>query len=555
MRPAFLGFEIARSALFATQQQLDLTGHNIANASVDGYSRQRLDLSAAPDLYGLGQGYPGTVGEGVRVDQLNRLRDGLLDRDWRGQEEQFQSADTRQSYLKRLEYINGNLGDTSLQTAFEDFFGAWQDLSQRPEDPSLRRIIVEKGQSLTQLMQNIDAQAQSLQGNAQQELTQTVGRINELSSRLAQINPELVKRAGQGDTPADLLDERDRILDELGGYARIQVNEDPYGQVQVQIDGKAIVNGNSAHEIVLQNDSDILRGSAPIGIPTTLNSGDLVINGVDIVGSDPSISLNTANDYSLLVRQINQHTAETGVLASQDPAGQLVLSGTRAGSSYVNLQVSGNGANITGLSGGNYTLTSRRRLQIRSSTFINDPGGKLEGLQTVRNQDIPDSLQALNQISADLIQRLNLMHGNAYDLQGQNGNPFFTGSNPADMAVSSTLVANPNQVSIAASAVNPPGDGSVALNIYNLRSNLNLDERLQTLVTNLGTRIDHLQGDTSRLDLVRQQIDNERQSVAGVNMDEELSRMLQQQTAFNAAARMMNTFDSMLNQIVNGLGA
>ena len=554
MRPAFLGYDIARSALFANQQQMDVTSHNIANATVEGYSRQRLDLSAAPDIYNLGPAYPGAVGEGVRVDQLERLRDNLLDKDWRRQEASLQSTDVRRNYLERLEYINGDLGDTGLQQTMEAFFEAWQDLSQRPEDPSLRRLVAERGQDLSELIQEIDSEAQDLQNNAQQELAQSVARVNTLSARLAALNPELVKRSGLGDTPADLLDERDRILDELAGFGRIQVDESDYGVVQVQIDGKAIVDGNQHHDILLKTENDILRGSSPIGVPNTLGRGDMVINGVDIIGSGPNLTLNTPNDYSQLVAQINQHTTATGVLASLDPAGQLVLNGTRAGSTYVNLQFSGTGLNATGLSGGDFTLTSRVRLQLRTGTFITQPGGKLEGLQTARNEDIPNTLNALNQITSDLVRRVNTLHSNAFDLQGQNGRPFFVGTNPSDMGVGQSILANPNLIAVAGSSAFPPGDGSVALGIYALRSNMNLDERLQTMITDLGTKINGLQADTKRLDLVRSQIENERQSVAGVNLDEELSRMLQYQTAFNAAARVMNTFDAMMNQIVNGLG-
>lgn len=557
MRPAFLGVNIARSALFASQQQLDITSHNIANASVEGYSRQRLALQAAPDIYGLGPAYPGAVGEGVWSEQIQRLRDGLLDKDYRRQQDDLNQLSTQRQYLERIEYSLGELGETGLQQQFEDFFDAWQELSTRPEDTSLRKVLLGKAETLASSIREFDAQALALQNDVQQDLTATVTRINSISARLAELNPEIIKRSGLGETPADLLDERDRLLDELSGYARIDVQEDNYGAVQVRIDGKAIVVNDRAHAIELNPESDILRGSVPIGIDplVPLSQGDLIINGVDIIGSGPDLTIASSADYGLLLERINAQSAATGVLASLDPAGQLVLQGLRDGSSYVSLQLTGVGARVTAMSGGDYTLTSRVRLQLSSGTFLNVPGGKLQGLMDVRNQDIPNTLSSLNQISADFIRRVNTIHENAYNLRHQNGQPFFTGTSPADIQVAASLIADPSRLATAATANFPPGDGSQALAIYAMRKEMNFDSRYQALVTDLGTRISAYQQREDQLSLVSQQIDNQRQSVAGVNLDEELANMLQYQRSFNAAARVMSTLDEMLNLVVNGLGA
>lgn len=554
MRPAFLGLNIARSALFASQQQLDVTSHNIANASVEGYSRQRLALQAAPDIFGLGQGYPGAVGEGVRVEQLERLRNGLLDTDYRRHLEQQKQGTVQQGYLERMEVLFGDLDDTGLQSQLDQFFSAWQELSKRPDDLALRKVVLERSQMLADQIQQVDAGSRSLQASAQQELTLSVERVNRITAQISDLNTEIAKRFGGGDTPADLLDQRDRLLDELAGYAKIQVIERNNHAIEVQIDGKAVVDDQRSHPIRLIQESDILRGQAPIGFPNTLSNGDLVINGVDIIGSGAPLTINSAADYGLLVDRINSQSSATGVRASLDPAGQLVLQGFSAESSYVNLQQSGVGLNLTGIESGNHTLTSRSRLQLRTGTFINNAGGSLDGLQTVRNQEIPNTLQALNALSAELIAGVNQIHAAAFDLQGQNGRPFFTGTHPGNISVAASLRADPSKLAIAGSASFPPGDGSQALSIANLRNQLSTDKDYQRMVSNLGFSIQRLKENEERFDLILNQIDFQRQSESGVNLDEELSNMLQYQRSFNAAARVMNTLDEMLNQVVNGLG-
>ncbi|PKL75499.1 MAG: flagellar hook-associated protein FlgK, partial [Candidatus Melainabacteria bacterium HGW-Melainabacteria-1] len=226
MRPAFLGMNIARSALYTNQQQLDITSHNIANASVEGYSRQRLDLKAAPDLYNIGGTYPGGLGQGVWADQVERLRDSLLDRDYRRQQEELKQAETARRYLDRMESVLGELGDSGLQQQVERFFDAWQELSARPEDLSLRKVLLAEAETMAGLMREIDAEALALQQTSQIELRQSVARVNEISRQLAELNPEIIKRSGIGENPSDLLDERDRLLDELSGFARIDVQTD-----------------------------------------------------------------------------------------------------------------------------------------------------------------------------------------------------------------------------------------------------------------------------------------------------------------------------------------
>ncbi|MGV3524983.1 MAG: flagellar hook-associated protein FlgK [Candidatus Sericytochromatia bacterium] len=554
MRPAFLGLNIARSALFTSQQQLDITSHNIANASVQGYTRQRLAVEAAPDIYGLGPQYPGAVGGGVWGQQLERLRDGLLDRDWRRRESELQAATTQRSYLERLEQNFGELGENGLQSRLESFFDAWQDLSQRPEDTALRKVVLATAQDLAERVRETDTEARELQQSAQDELRQVVARVNEITGALAELNGEILTRSGAGDTPADLLDQRDRLLDELAGYAAIQIEEDEYGKVQVRIDGKAVVTDDQSHEIRVLPENDVLRSNRPVGVPNTLNRGDLIINGVDIIGTGAPLTLASAADYGQLLDRINGLSNQTGISAQLDAAGKLELSGSADGTSYLSLQQTGVGLNVTGLEGGNYALTDRVRLQLRTGTYLNSLGGRLGALDETRNQVIPAQLEALQGIVAELSQRVNSLHSNAYDLSGQTGRPFFVGGNPADLAVADSLLADPSKLAIAGSPTFPPGDGSQALGIYNLRNDLQIDARYRELTTGLGTAVARSGNDEIRLGLVRDQIENQRQSVSGVSLDEELANMLQYQRSFNAAARVMNALDEMLSQVVNGLG-
>jgi flagellar hook-associated protein 1 FlgK len=560
VRPAFLGFNIARSALFTQQQNLDLTGHNIANAGVEGYSRQRLHLQAAPDIYGLGAIYPGSVGQGVQADRLQRLRDEFLDKEYRLKTQEQSYYQTRLNYTERMETSLGELGESGLGLTIEKFFNSFQEASLRPDDRALRQTVVAAGNDLSYGMRSFFEDVYRLQEDADRDLTQSVDRANQISMQLAQLNEQISLRVNLGETPGDLMDQRDRLLDEIGSLLKIQIQTFENGSVQVQSDGKALVSQNVWHAIELRREPDLLRGQNPVGFPATLNRGDLVINGVDILGSDPPLNIAAAANAGLLVNQINLHTGQTGVTAALDPSGRLILTGTGNGSNLINLEVTGTGLTLTGLAGGDYTLTNSTSLQVGDSIYMNQPGGKIESLLDTKTRILPDTLNRVHQLAASLIRRVNTIHSQAFDLNGQSNRPFFTGTNPSNLAVSGTIQADPALLALAADASFPPGDGSQARAIYQLRFQAtiggeSLEDYYRTLVTTMGNTIGQARERTDTLDLVKASVDNQRQSVSGVNLDEELANMLQFQRSFSAAARVMTTMDEMLNQIVNGLGA
>jgi flagellar hook-associated protein 1 FlgK len=561
MRPTFMGLNIASNALLAHQQSLDVIGHNIANASVAGYSRQRLHLAAAPDGTGVGgYGYPGSIGQGVQADALERIRDQFIDRQYRAKTQEQQYYQTQSTYAQRMEASLGELGESGLGLALDKFFNGLQQLSLRPEDLSLRSTVVASAVDLTYALRTFTEDVTQLQADTDRDLAQSVQDINRLTAGIAHLNGEIAKRVNLGETPSDLLDERDRALDTLSEYTSFQLLENPNGSVNVLIDGKTIVFQDQAETMQLRPEQAVLRGRNPVGFPFTLNRGDLVINGVDILGSEPPLTVTNANDAGFLVNLINSRTQQTGVTAALDPSGRLTLGGSSPGSDFIRVQTTGVGLSLTGISGGDYTLTDTTTLQLNNGTFMNRTGGRLQALLDTKTQVIPQTISRVNQLTATLIDRVNDIHSSAYDLNGGTGRPFFIGTSPRDIAVGQTLQADPRLVAVAGGPGFPPGDNSKALALANVRFQAmiggeNLDSYYRSLVTDMGTRIAQAESTQKNLQLVRDQISNQREAVSGVNLDEELTHMLQAQRAFAAAARVMNTMDEMLNRIVNGLGA
>ena len=146
----FFGLEIARRALQVNQTAIDVTGNNIANANTEGYSRQRVEISASQPYTILAMNKPtapGQLGTGVKIDQILRLRDAFADSILRGEVTRQGFWDSKGDVLTKIEGIVNESSGSGLGHALREFFAGWQELSK---DPSMvnRAVLVEKAKGL-----------------------------------------------------------------------------------------------------------------------------------------------------------------------------------------------------------------------------------------------------------------------------------------------------------------------------------------------------------------------------------------------------------------------
>lgn len=181
--------------------------------------------------------------------------------------------------------------------------------------------------------------------------------------------------------------------------------------------------------------------------------------------------------------------------------------------------------------------------------------GQLRGLYDLINTTIPGYVGQLDTLAGSLINNTNTQQGLGTDLNGNPGsaNAFFNGTDASNIAVNPAVLADPTLV--AASLSGATGDGSNALAQYDLQDTTTTGGStyqgyLQSVITGLGITS---QGASSKLNVAQSlqtAIDNNRQQVSGVNIDEEMSNMIRYQNAYAASAKVMSTLDTMLNSLV-----
>jgi flagellar hook-associated protein 1 FlgK len=185
--------------------------------------------------------------------------------------------------------------------------------------------------------------------------------------------------------------------------------------------------------------------------------------------------------------------------------------------------------------------------------------GEMLGMIGVRDESIPNYLAQLDALATNLISAVNALHQTGYGLDGSSGNDFFTGTGAADIDVSAAVQAEARVV-VAAAAADSPGDGSLALQIAQMRDQglvggLTLNDAFRSLATEVAAAARSAADTLAAKQLSLEQVTQNQQSLYGVSLDEEMTNMIMYQHAYEAAARLMATLDEMLSTLIEKTAA
>jgi flagellar hook-associated protein 1 len=442
----FMGLETSLRGLLAQQQALNTTSHNIANASTTGYSRQVAVFQASPAYSMPGvttaPAGPGQIGTGVDVASYQRIRDAFLDVQYRAQSMLQGQAQAQQDGLQQVQLAFNEPTDSGLSSLLSDYWGAWQNLSNNPEDMGTRQALAQSAASLATGFVSLSGQLDTLQSQTAQNVTDTLSQVNDVATQIAQMNVTIQKLEATGASPNDLLDQRDLLIDQISAIGNVSVTNGTNGSVDISFGGASLVTG---------------------GTSATLAESDLA------------------------------------------------------------------------------SLSS----------------GKLQGLITLRDTTIPGYQTQLNTIASTLITKTNAQSAAGFDLNGNAGGAFFTGTDATDIAVNPALISNPGL--IAASASGAVGDAGNALQMADMQTtptigSATIDAAYTQLVTQVGADVQQSTNQVDTTTALVNALQNQRQSVSGVNLDEEMTNLITFQRGYQASARALSAMDDMLDQLINRTG-
>jgi flagellar hook-associated protein 1 FlgK len=456
------GISIALQAVLSHSQVLEITEHNIANASTPGYRRQSAILSTeiptsingADHRIGAGQ-----MGNGVTVDRINRFSLVFFDGRFRSVSAEAQNWEAQKGILTQLESLMAENSEDGLIPKLDQFWSSWQSLSNDPTNMSLRTILLDDANSLATAFNRRAAQITQLRSDQNQVVAGHVDEVNSLASEIAHLNENISRVISVGEQPNDMLDRRDMALDRLAELTGAVSSEQKNGEMMVSVGGHVLVMGHDTFKLEART-----------------NPTDTSV--VDVYWSD------------------NQK--------------------------------------------------------------LGPPSGELKGVLDVRDRVLVNELNGLNTLSAGLINQVNTIHSGGYGMNNATNLNFFSGTDASTIAVSSTLDA----ASIAtSSAANQAGNNSIALQIAGLKTfkgmqagTASMNEFYNSQVTNLALTTKRASDNSYQHGLVVNALGDQRESVAGVSLDEEAANMAKAQKAYQAAARVLTAYDDLLDLVINRMG-
>ncbi|ADU31866.1 flagellar hook-associated protein FlgK [Evansella cellulosilytica] len=541
----FHGLETARRAMTTHQSALHTTGHNIANANTPGYSRQRVNFStteAFPTPAFNMPNMPGQIGTGVKAGEVQRIREAFLDTQFRSENNKNGYWTARHNALEKMEDIMNEPTESGLASTMDRFWQSLQDLSVHPEDAGARSVVRQRGIAVAETFQYTYQSLQAIQEDYRSEIGVQQDRINSLIRQINNINKQISQVEPHGLLPNDLYDQRDLLVDELSGFMNVTVET-------VSSGGNASPQATGRYTIKLADEH-----GRDMGV-TLVDGARLERTELHISYSDDGLvqGLHVANERAL--NQV-ENASEIKDLTS----GVVHMNNLDA-----------------------FRSPGALRATIETHGYI-DRNGQVRG-------DYPEMMANLDLMVFTFVEELNAVHSSGWSLSeieagvkanDGEGIPFFTFAENANISsdnmkgaaqflqVNRAIIEELDNIAASGFTSNPneplsegfAGDGSNALALANVKdknlsfggSTTNVQSFYQSVIGNMAVDLNEANRMMKNTETLRDSVEDRRQSVMGVSLDEEMTNMIQFQHAYNAAARNITMIDEMLDIIINRMG-
>ena len=260
------------TGLQAHQLMVDVTGNNIANASDEFYSRQRVLVRPERPLYY--QDY--NLGRGVSVETIQRIHDEFVFNRYRKAAEEAQYYDTHFTTLREASAFFPEVDGVGIYNDLEEYFNSWKDLAKNATDPAQKQVLAKNAQVLSKNIQDTRFRLVRLQQKTSEELEVTINEVNRLAKEIAHINGKLKEMEDQRELKQanELRDRRDELeynLQTLIGANVFKNHLDSNASIHPKLAdfddeyvlnigfGFNIVDGAMYHPIVLKKDDNHLN--------------------------------------------------------------------------------------------------------------------------------------------------------------------------------------------------------------------------------------------------------------------------------------------------------
>lgn len=557
VRATFSGFNTALSALQANQKRLDITGQNLSNMNTAGYTRQQLEASSlnyTNPISHYSNGNETAVGFGVSMDRVSQIRDPYLDIQYRSQSADCSYTNRLQTALNSLSKVLDETTISGIRKAFDDVLSTLTSMQDpaKVSDPIYESELRTKMQSVCDLFNQASRQITQAEQNEFQKITGEgsseqgdVQKINDILRQIGDLNVQIKRNQVAGHPSLELQDQRNLLLDELSGYIPIETR---YYKDDAH-------SGNKAYDYDA-NGAVIGKKDWPDDLEVSMNYIDaqgksqklILVNGSDL-GADGL----TKNYGQLSVLKGDHQTAAS----VSDPA-NISIKFEKAPSYKGKGQAANNNvyAELKGIRfEGGSLQASLDMLQkkgtgnvIQGSTAVDDVrgyqyySGKLDQLALTFANSMNDINNGKNHRDQNLL--------------SNSTNDSTTGITAGNIGISKGWTSGTIHISTdGTNRTDTILDMIAAMKDTKKLNGKTFADYMNNLSTQLASDSSSNQTALKTSTTVLNSIQDSRDSLSGVSLDEEATNMMAYVSAYNAASRLMTALDEVLNTLISNTGA
>lgn len=553
VRATFAGFNTALSALQANQKRLDITGQNLSNMNTTGYTRQQLETSSlnySNPVSHYSSGNEVVVGFGVSMDRVSQLRDPYLDIQYRSQSTDCSYSNRFQTALNSLSNVLDETTISGIRQAFEDIQSALTGMQDpaKVSDPIYESNLRSKMQSVCSLFNQASKQITQAEQNEFERITGEgsseqgdVQKINDILQQIGNLNIQIKRNQVAGQPALELLDERNLLLDELSGYIPIETR---YYKDEAH-------SGNKAYDYD-SNGAIIGKKDWPDDLEVSMSYVDAQGNTQKLIlvnGSDLGKKGNQKNYGQLSVVKSTDHTASASISDPTDLAVHFEKAPSYDGQGADDCYAESTGSQFDGGS-----LQASLDMLQKTGT-----GTTIQGTATLDDvrgyQYYSGKLDELASAFATTMNQIN---------NGNNHTDQELFANSADGTTTNITAGN---IGISKGwtngTVHISTDGTsrtdTILNMIEAMKDTQLDGKtfadyMNHLSTQLASDSSSNQTALKTSSTILNSIQDSKDSISGVSLDEEATNMMTYVSAYNAASRLMTALDEVLNTLINNTG-
>lgn len=585
MANGFGSLYIGASGLQNSQNALNTTSNNLANVNTKGYVRQQVLQS---DRNYLTFNTSASIsaqqsGLGMKIGDVVHARDIFLDKSYRTESGRqafyaatYQAVDEVYTFYQELQ-------GTAFQDTLEDFWTAFQELAKAPDDSVQQNLVIQKAGLFISRANAVYTGLSDYQSTINTQISDDIDKINELGKTIYELNKEIQKvEAGNIETAMTLRDQRDNALDELSSYVSISYKEDTNGMVKVSIEGVDFVDEARCYQMGSNKDTrtgfvtpywthlsdtengdyhNVFNFATPISSDRNNDIGELkalLLARGDRKATYKDIEGLTSDEY-------NNSTADkiaagsSVMLQAQAQLDQLVHGIITSINDVLcpNVKLSeltGNNTPLVGTDENGNTVT------IAADAKVLDTAN----CSTGSDKQLPPQ-ELFSRRGTERYTKVTVDGTDYYVYNEEDATDASKQYTLSGVSVNSALVANETLLPYLTQNGNVNYDLAAKLAAAWENEGLTLDpddtnklnflDYYNNMVGAFGTIGSVYESTAESLSGTVDSVDTQRAQVMGVSSDEELTKMIKFQNAYNASSRFINVVNEMIESMITQLGA